>query len=92
VGWGIFPGLLHPESGKKCLPQNRRLLITGIVGFIVSMLGCVTPVLVALLAAIGISGSMGWLDYVLLPAMIVFAALAVYAVLTEKRRSLRKSG
>ena len=74
------------------MPQNRRLLITGIVGFIVSMLGCVTPVLVALLAAIGISGSMGWLDYVLLPAMIVFAALAVYAVLTEKRRSLRKSG
>jgi hypothetical protein len=40
------------------LAQNR-LLATGIIGFIVSMLGCVTPVLVALLAAFGVSGSMG---------------------------------
>ena len=61
------------------MPQTR-LLATGIIGFIVSMLGCVTPVLVALLAALGVSGSMGWLDYFLLPAMAIFAALAVYAL------------
>ena len=48
------------------MPQTR-LLATGIIGFIISMLGCVTPVLVALLAALGVSGSMGWLDYFLLP-------------------------
>jgi len=63
-----------------------RLLLTGIVGFVLSMLCCVTPVLVVLLAAIGISGSMGWLDYVLLPAMAIFAALIVYAVIDNKRR------
>jgi len=63
-----------------------RLLLTGIVGFVVSMLCCVTPALVVLLAAIGISGSMGWLDYVLLPAMAIFAALIVYAVINRKRR------
>ena len=33
------------------------------------MLGCVTPALVALLAAIGLSGSLGWLDPVLLAAI-----------------------
>ena len=65
---------------------QTRLLATGIIGFIVSMLGCVTPVLVALLAALGISGNMGWLDYVLLPAMMIFAALAVYAIVSRKRR------
>jgi mercuric ion transport protein len=58
----------------------------GIVGFVLSMLGCVTPVLVVLLAAIGISGSMGWLDYVLLPATAIFAALTVYALINNKRR------
>jgi mercuric ion transport protein len=59
-----------------------RLLITGIVGFVVSMLGCLTPGLVVMLAAIGLSGSMGWLDYLLLPAMAIFAALIVCAIVS----------
>jgi mercuric ion transport protein len=67
---------------------RNRLLLTGIVGFVLSMLGCVTPALVVLLAAIGISGSMGWLDYVLLPAMAIFAALIVYAVIHKRRGQL----
>ena len=64
---------------------RTRLLATGIIGFLVSMLGCVTPVLVGLLAALGVSGSMGWLDYVLLPAMAAFAGLTVYALIRGKR-------
>ena len=68
---------------------RRQLLATGIIGFILSMLGCVTPALVALLAALGISGSMGWLDYVLLPAMAAFAGLIVYAVVSRRRRHHR---
>jgi mercuric ion transport protein len=63
----------------------KRLLATGIIGFVLSMLGCVTPILVALLAAIGISGSVGWLDYVLLPAMAAFAGLTIYAVMCRRR-------
>jgi mercuric ion transport protein len=50
------------------------------------MLGCVTPALVALLAALGVSGSMGWLDYILLPAMALFAALTGYAIFCRLRR------
>jgi mercuric ion transport protein len=50
------------------------------------MLGCVTPVLVALPAALGVSGSTGWLDYILLPAMAIFAALAGYALVCQRRR------
>jgi len=70
------------------LGQNR-LLATGIIGFVVSMLGCVTPGLVALLAVLGVSGSMGWLDYILLPAMVIFAALAGYALVCRRRRLRR---
>ena len=67
---------------------RSRLLATAIIGLILSMLGCVTPALVALLAAVGISGSVGWLDYVLLPAMAVSAALTVYAIVAQRRRRL----
>ena len=65
---------------------QNRLLATGIIGFVVSMLGCMTPVLVTLLAALDISGSLGWLDYILLPAMAIFAALAGYALVCRRRR------
>lgn len=66
---------------------RNRLLLTGIVGFVVSMLCCITPALVVLLAAIGIAGSLGWLDYILLPAMAIFAALALYAVISRRCRA-----
>ena len=66
-------------------PPRTRLLATGIMGFLVSMLGCMTPVLVGLLAVLGVSGSMGWLDYVLLPAMAAFTGLTVYALIRGKR-------
>ena len=63
----------------------NRLLATGFIGFVLSMLGCVTPALVALLAAVGVSGSLGWLDYVRIPA--VFAGLTLCAVACCARRA-----
>jgi mercuric ion transport protein len=51
------------------------------------MLGCVTPALVALLAALGVSGSLGWLDPVLLAAMAVFAGVTIFAVVCRRRRA-----
>ena len=65
----------------------NRLLATSIIGFVLSVLGSVTPALVALLAAMGISGSVGWLDYVLLPAMAVFAGFTVYGLMCRRRLS-----
>jgi membrane protein DedA with SNARE-associated domain len=56
----------------------------------VSRLGWVTPGLVALLAALGVSGSMGWLDYIPLPAMAIFAGLigcACMVLMGRRRRS-----
>jgi mercuric ion transport protein len=53
----------------------NRLLATSIIGFVLSRLGWVASALVTLLAPVGVSGSMGWLDYVLLPAIAVFAEL-----------------
>ena len=64
--------------------ENRKLLATGIVGFVVAALCCSTPILAVLLGAIGLSAVLGYLDYVLIPAMILFLGIVAYA--TYRRR------
>ena len=59
--------------------NNRTLLRTGVAGTIVAALCCFTPVLVVLLGAVGLSALVGWLDYVLIPALVVFLGITVYA-------------
>ena len=64
--------------------------MSGIVGTLVAAICCFTPVLVVLLAAVGLSAWLDWLDYVLLPALALFLALTVYAVF--KQRTHARSG
>ena len=52
--------------------SDRKLIATGIVGTVIAALCCFTPVLVVLLGAVGLSAWLGWLDYVLLPALAFF--------------------
>jgi len=59
---------------------NKGLLTTGIVGTIIAALCCFTPVLVGLLAVVGLSALTGYLDYVLFPALIFFVLLTAYAL------------
>lgn len=65
--------------------MRDRLLTTGIVGTAVAALCCLTPLLVIILAALGLSAWLGWADYVLLPAMALFPAMAVFALLRRRR-------
>ena len=71
--------------------NNRKLLGVGIGGTIVAALCCFTPLLVVLLAAVGLSAVLGWLDYVLLPALAFFIALTVYAVYRRRRGAMQTS-
>lgn len=64
---------------------DKGLLRVGISGTAVAALCCFTPVLVVLLGAAGLSAAIGWLDYVLLPALVLFLGLTVFAL--WKRRS-----
>ena len=52
----------------------------GIIGTVIAVLCCFTPVLVILFGAVGLSWVVGYLDYVLLPALFAFIALTGYAV------------
>jgi mercuric ion transport protein len=67
--------------------SEPKLLATGIVGTVVAALCCFTPVLVILLGAAGLSAAVGYLDYVLIPALLLFVAITVYAVLKHRKRA-----
>lgn len=59
---------------------HDRAVRFGVVGVAVAALCCATPVLAILLTALGIGWAIGYLDFVLLPALFFFAGLTVYAL------------
>lgn len=66
--------------------RNRTLLTTGVVGTLIAAVCCFTPALVVLLGAVGLSAWLSWLDYVLLPLLLLFAGLTGYALIRYRRR------
>ena len=65
--------------------QPRSLLRTGIIGTVVVLICCFTPVLVVLLGVVGLSAAVGWLDYVLFPTLAVFVGITIYAMMKVKK-------
>lgn len=60
--------------------KTSNLIKTGTIGVIVSALCCFTPVLVLIFGALGLAAWVGYLDYVLMPALLFFVGMIVYAV------------
>ncbi len=66
--------------------KDRTLLRVGIAGTVIAALCCFTPVLVVLLGVVGLSALTGFLDLVLLPALVFFLDLTAWAVWRKQRR------
>jgi mercuric ion transport protein len=66
--------------------DNRTLLKTGIVGTVIAAVCCATPILVILLGALGLSAWAGWLDYVLMPALVIFVGVMIYALRRRRKQ------
>ena len=69
---------------------NMKLFKLSACGTGIMAVCCFTPVLVILFSAVGLSAWLGWLDYVLLPALAIFFILTVIfgvRVYREKRRA-----
>jgi mercuric ion transport protein len=66
--------------------KDRMLLRTGIIGSVVAVVCCGTPVLALVLGALGVSAWLAWADYVVLPALIAFLALTGYALYRTRQR------
>jgi len=67
--------------------SDRSLLRVGVLGAVIAALCCFTPLLVVVFGAVGLSAVVGWLDYVLLPALFVFLGITVYALVRGQRAS-----
>jgi len=67
--------------------KTATLLNTSIAGSILVAICCFTPALVILLGAVGLAAWTGYLDMVLIPALILFIGLTVYAFIRHDRES-----
>lgn len=55
----------------------------GVIGTVIAVLCCSTPVLVVLLSTVGLSWLMSYLDLVLFPALFILIGIAIYALWRE---------
>ena len=67
------------------MANPKILLRVSVIGTVLVALCCFTPVLVILLGAVGLAALTGYLDYVLLPALVFFIGLTCYAVWRNKK-------
>jgi mercuric ion transport protein len=65
--------------------SEAKLLKVGVIGAAVAAICCFTPALVVLLGLLGLSHLAGVLDYVLLPALLIFVGLIVYGLIRKSR-------
>jgi mercuric ion transport protein len=61
------------------------LLRVGIIGTVISALCCFTPMLVTLLGIVGLATWVGYLDYLLMPSLLFFLFLTVFALTKQQR-------
>ncbi len=67
------------EGGMK-----DRLLMTGVIGTVVAVICCFTPILVVAFGAIGLSAAVAYLDMILFPALAIFLVITGYALWRHK--------
>ena len=67
------------------MPSDKTLLGASVIGALISALCCFTPVLYLLLGVVGLSALTGYIDYVVLPALAAFVALAAYELFHRRR-------
>jgi len=65
--------------------KDTTILKTGIIGSVIAAVCCATPILVIALGALGLSAWLGWVDYVLIPALVLFLAVTAYGLWRRQR-------
>lgn len=61
--------------------NTKKLLGIGLAGTGIAAVCCFTPALVVLFGAVGLSAALAWADCVLLPALVLFAGLTLFAAM-----------
>lgn len=71
--------------------NNKSIRTTGVIGTVIMAVCCFTPFLVVVLGAVGLSAWLGWLDYVLLPALAVFIVLMIYGIVQVRKNAAEET-
>lgn len=69
---------------------GRKLFGIGVAGSLLAAVCCATPLVAIVLGALGLSAWLGWSDYIVMPALLVFVAITVYGW-TRWRRSTKSA-
>jgi mercuric ion transport protein len=67
------------------MDQNTKLIGTGVAGVLLSVLCCLTPALMLLFGALGISAYVSKTGYVLVPVFVASFALIIVAIVRKRR-------
>lgn len=67
------------------MDKHTKLLRIGIGGTAIAALCCFTPILVVLLGVVGVAAWVGYLDFVLFPALAMFIGITGYAWYQRRR-------
>jgi mercuric ion transport protein len=65
----------------------KSLIKIGVIGTIVTAICCFTPLLVVSLGLIGLSSLVGFLDFMLLPALGIFLLITGYGLWKRTRKT-----
>ncbi|PWE29844.1 mercury resistance system transport protein MerF [Maritimibacter sp. 55A14] len=65
--------------------KDATIIKTGVIGTVIAAICCFTPVLVIGLGVVGLSAWLGWLDYVLFPALAAFMGITAYGLWRRQR-------
>ncbi|WP_240611499.1 mercury resistance system transport protein MerF [Roseovarius nitratireducens] len=63
--------------------KHKRLLKRGLIGSCIAAICCFTPFLVVIVAGVGLSAFVGWLDYALFPMLFASLSVIAYALWLE---------
>ncbi|GIX11803.1 mercury resistance system transport protein MerF [Elioraea sp.] len=68
--------------------KDATIIKTGVAGSVIAAICCVTPILVVLFGAVGLAAWLGWIDYVLLPALVLFLGITGYGLWRRQRAAV----
>ena len=66
--------------------HDRTLIITGAIGAVFAAICCMTPLLVVVFGAVGLTAWLAKADYVLIPALLVCLALVAFCLYRRRLR------
>lgn len=70
---------------NRSVAKSETYIKTGGIGAVIAAICCFTPILVILLGAIGLGAITGYLDFVLVPALLICLGFLVYGLVLRKK-------